>query len=184
MTAKTTKADPTYAIDISAERREVQFPHGIAVKMRKDWSLLFPAEIPADALDPLLSDELDLMGLLGEVVNSSGEVGTSEVIDLLFRHASLPRKFIAAVKDIYRELLGEDEFEDFKAHRPSIGEYVRLTKALVAVYGVDLGKLFGLGVSSGSDSETSSPTSPDTTSSTPEASGADQESPDSSDSAG
>jgi hypothetical protein len=179
MTAKT---DSTYAIDISAERREVQFPNGIAVKMREDWALLFPAELPADALDPLLSDDLNLMGLLGEVVSGSGEIGTSEVIDLLFRHATLPRDFVAAVKNIYKELLGEEEFEDFTARKPSIGEYVRLTKALASVYAVDLGKLFGLGGSSANGGTTSSPTSPDSTESTPAESGSSQDSLDSSDS--
>ncbi|MEU9925161.1 hypothetical protein AB0H51_28400 [Streptomyces griseoluteus] len=182
MSAK--KTDATYAIDISAERREVQFPNGIAVKIRDDWDALFPAELPADALDPLLSEELNLMGLLGEVVSSSGEFGTGEVIDLLFRHADLPRQFIAAVKSIYAELLGPEEFEDFAAHKPSVSEYIRLTKALATVYGVDLGKAFGLGGSSESGSATSSQTSADSTESTHEASGSDQDKTASSDSAG
>ncbi|MEU5181155.1 hypothetical protein AB0G49_13995 [Streptomyces longwoodensis] len=176
--------DSTYAIDISADRREVQYPNGIAVKVRDDWDLLFPAEVPADALDPLLSEELNLMGLIGEAINSSGELGTSDVIDLLFRHAHLPRQFLAAVRAIYRELLGEEAFAEFTAKKPSIPEYVRLTKALVGVYSVDLGKLFGLGGSSASGGQTSKPTSPGTTSSTPAASGSGQDSPASSDSAG
>jgi hypothetical protein len=141
---------------------------------------LFPAEVPADALDPLLSDDLDLVGLLGEVVNSDGEFSTSEAIDLFFRHSSLPREFLAAVKDIYRVLLGEQQFGEFTKVRPSIGDYVRLSKALAQVYAVDLGKLFGLGGSSANAGATSSPTSPDTTSSTPDASGSGQDSPDSS----
>ncbi|MBG7704914.1 hypothetical protein HCJ76_44335 [Streptomyces sp. MC1] len=182
MTAKQT--DTTYAIDISAERREVQFPNGIAVKIRDDWDALFPAELPADALDPLLSDELNLMGLLAEVMNSSGEFGTGEIIDLLFRHSDLPRQFVAAVKRIYAELLGPEQFEDFAAHKPSVPEYIRLTKALATVYGVDLGKAFGLGGSSESDSGTSSLTSADSTESTPAVSGSAQDSPGSSDSAG
>lgn len=182
MSAK--KTDPTYAIDISAERREVQFPNGIAVKIRDDWDVLFPAELPADALDPLLSDELNLMGLLAEVMNGSGEFGAGEIVDLLFRHADLPRQFVTAVKRIYAELLGPEEFEDFTAHKPSVSEYIRLTKALATVYGVDLGKAFGLGGSSESDSQTSSPTSADSTESTPAASGSAQDSPASSDSDG
>lgn len=176
--------DATYAIDISAERREVQFPNGIAVKMRKDWSLMFPAELPADALDPLLSDKLNLMGLLSEVVNASGDIGTSDVIDLVFRHANLPREFVAAVRDIYKELLGKQEFEAFVGHKPSVPEYVRLTKALATIYAVDMGKLFGLGGSSANGGATSSPTSPASTGSTPAESGSTQDSPDSSDSDG
>ncbi|MER7937944.1 MULTISPECIES: hypothetical protein [unclassified Streptomyces] len=176
--------DSTYAIDISADRREVQYPHGIAVKVRRDWDVLFPAELPADALDPLLSEDLNLMGLIGELVDSNGDISTGEVVELVFRHVHLPRKLVAAVKSIYAELLGAEEFEDFSAHKPSIGEYVRLTKALSQVYAVDLGKLFGLGSSSSSAGETSSPTSPASTSSTPAASGSGQDSLDSSDSAG
>jgi hypothetical protein len=173
----------TFHIDLDAERREVQHPHGITVKLRGE-QFLFPAEVPADALDPLLSEDLDLVGLLGEVVDSSGEFSTAEVIDLFFRRSSLPREFLAAVKDIYRILLGEEAFEAFTTVRPSIGDYVRLTKALTQVYGVDLGKLFGLGGSSATDGETSKPTSPDTTSSMPDESGSGQDSPGSSDSAG
>jgi hypothetical protein len=176
-------ATSTFHIDLDAERREVQHPDGITVLLRGEM-FLFPAELPADALDPLLSEELDLVGLLGEVIDSSGEISTAEVIDLFFRRASLPREFLAAVKEIYAVLLGSEEFRAFKAIRPSIGDYVRLTKALAQVYAVDLGKLFGLAGSSANAGATSSPTSPATTSSTPDASGSGQDSPDSSESAG
>jgi hypothetical protein len=171
-----------FAIDLDAERREVQYPHGIPVKLNGE-QFMFPPEIPADCLDPLFSDELDLMGVLRDIVNAeSGTTTSGEVIELIFRRPQLPGRFYQAIKDIYRELLGEAAYEEFKAARPSIPDYVRLTKALVTVYGVDLGKLFRSDNSSASDSATSSPTSPATTNSTPEASGSDQDSPASSDS--
>ncbi|MFF0754413.1 hypothetical protein [Streptomyces sp. NPDC004267] len=174
----------TFVIDLDAERREVQYPNGIPVKLNGE-QFLFPAEIPADCLDPLFSDELDLMGLLSDVINAESSTTTAgEIVDLLFRRPKLPALFYKAIKDIYRALLGQETYEEFTAIRPSIPDYVRLTKALIAVYGVDLGKLFGSGSSFGSDSRTSSPTSPDTTGSTPEASGSAPGSVDSSDSDG
>ncbi|WP_330335709.1 hypothetical protein OHS33_38675 (plasmid) [Streptomyces sp. NBC_00536] len=172
----------SFVIDLDAERREVQHPHGITVLL-KGQQFLFPAEVPADALDPLLSDELDLVGLLSDIVGTKGATVSGEVIELLFKRPKLPRQFLTAVKDIYRILLGDEGFADFVVVRPSIGDYVRLTKALITVYGVDLGNLFGSGDSSESDGETSSPTSAGSTDSTPGASGSGQDSPDSSASA-
>ncbi|MFE3644869.1 hypothetical protein ACFXOM_28485 [Streptomyces sp. NPDC059169] len=173
----------SFVIDLDAERREVQHPDGIPVKFGGE-QFIFPAELPADALDPILSDELDLVGLLGEVIDSAdGDAGVTEVVTSLFRRPSLPRKFLTAIRETYAILLG-DQHEDFLKARPFIGDYVRLTTALTRVYGVELGKLFRLGDSSASDSQTSNPTSPATTKSTPDASGFVPDSPGSSDSDG
>lgn len=172
----------SYVIDLDAERREVQYPDGIPVKFKGD-QYIFPAELPADALDPVLSEELDLVGLLGEVIDSAdGDAGVAEVIAALFRRPSLPRKFLAAIRATYAILLGEQHTQ-FLENRPSIGDYVRLTTGLTRVYGVELGKLFRLGASSESDSPTSNPTSPDSTGSTPAKSGSVPASQDSSESA-
>ena len=173
----------SFVIDLDAARREVQYPDGIPVRFAGE-QFIFPAELPADVLDPILSDELDLVGLLADVLESSdGDAGVAEVVTALFRRPSLPRKFLAAIRETYGILLG-DQAEDFLKKRPFIGDYVRLTTALTRVYGVDLGKLFRSADSSESDGATSSPTSPDSTESTPDASGSDQDSPDSSDSDG
>ncbi|MGW3627870.1 hypothetical protein [Streptomyces sp. NPDC000880] len=168
----------SYFIDLDAERREVQYPHGIPIKFCEE-QFMFPAELPADALDPILSDELDLVGLLGEVLESAdGDAGVGEVVVALFRRPKLPRQFLAAVKETYAILLGEEQYEAFLEKRPFITDYVRLTIGLSRVYGVELGKLFRSADSSASDSATSSPTSPDTTTdSTPAASGSDPGSP-------
>lgn len=173
-----------YVIDLTAPRREVQFPHGIIVKFSSELDLLFPAELPADALDPILSEELDLVGLLGDLVRAQDRSAIGEIIELLFRRPRLPKLFLNAVKDTYKILLGEQQYADFIGARPSIPDYVRLTSGLVRAYGVDLGKLFASAASSESDGPTSKPTSPDSTSSTPEESGSAPDSADSSESAG
>ncbi|MER6109385.1 hypothetical protein [Streptomyces hirsutus] len=174
----------SFVIDLDAERREVQYPDGIPVKFKGE-QYIFPAELPAEALDPMLSDELDLVGLLGEVIESAdGDAGVSEVINAVFRRPALPRKFLEAVRATYAILLSE-QHKDFLAARPSIGDYVRLTTGLTRVYGVELGKLFRSVGSSENASETSNPTSPaSTTDSTPGASGSAQDSRDSSESDG
>ncbi|WNZ14984.1 hypothetical protein [Streptomyces sp. 11x1] len=172
-----------YVIDLAAPRREAQFPHGILVKFSEDAEFLFPAELPADALDPILSEDLDLVGLLGDLVQAQGRSAVDEIIELLFRRPRLPKLFLNVVKETYKVLLGEQQFADFIAVRPSVPDYVRLTIGLVRVYGVDLGKLFGSADSSETDGETSKPTSADTTSSTPEESGSAPETAASSESA-
>ncbi|WP_031102301.1 hypothetical protein [Streptomyces sp. NRRL S-146] len=171
----------SFAIDLdAAERREVRHPHGIPVKYRGE-QFIYPSELPAETLDPLLSDDLDLVGLLRDVINASENPTATVVIDLIFKRPHLPRQFVEAIYEVHRILLGNEEYERFKTLRPSLPAYVRLTTGLIKVYGVDLGKSFGLGDSSRSDGETSSPTSADTTGSMPEESGDSQESPASSD---
>ncbi|MFE6639476.1 hypothetical protein ACFVFT_38065 [Streptomyces tendae] len=160
----------SYVIDLDAERREVLYPDGIPVRFRGE-QFIFPAELPAAALDPILSEELDLVGLLGDVIASAdGDAGVQDVVAALFRRPTLPLKFLEAIRKTYAILL-EGQHQDFLDRKPSVPDYVRLTTGLARVYGVELGKLFRLGASSGSDSQTSNPTSPDTTASTPDASG-------------
>ncbi|MFJ2745309.1 hypothetical protein ACIO3O_37260 [Streptomyces sp. NPDC087440] len=169
----------SYVLDLDAARREARYPDGIPVLFGGE-DLIFPAELPADALDPLLSDELGLVALLGEVLESSdGDAGVAEVVTALFRRPSLPRKFLTAIRNTYAILLGE-QFDTFLQARPSLSDYVRLTVGLSRTYGVELGKHFRSDASSTSDGTTSKPTSPDTTESTPDASGNDPETPTSS----
>jgi hypothetical protein len=172
-----------YDIDLNAlraaERREVQFPDGITVHLN-NHAFRFPAELPAAALDPLLSDKLDLLGLLADLARSQSGGTTWDMVEMLFKRPALPKNFLDAVYATYENLLGAEEYERFESVQPSVADYFRLTKALSRLYGVQLGKLFGLGSSSESDSETSSPTSADTTVSTPEESGSSHPSQDSS----
>ena len=159
----------TELIDLDAERREIQYPEGIPVRLRGE-TYVFPAELPADVLDPLFDPELDLMGLFAKVVQSTDNTVAGEVVDILLARPNLLRQFKRAMKEVYRELLGDD-YERFDQTRPSVADYVRLSKALGKAYGVELGKLFGLPASSESTGEPSNPTSPATTNSMLEGSG-------------
>ncbi|MFE6185459.1 hypothetical protein ACFQ6U_13640 [Streptomyces sp. NPDC056465] len=182
----------TFVLDLDASRREVAHPHGIAVKLR-GLQHIFPAELPADALDPILSDDLGLVELLGEVLqSSSGDLDTNEVLAALFRRPSLPRKFLAAIKETYgilldaeydtvdnQKVLRDGPFKDFLESKPSFPDYVRLTMGLARVYGVEMGKLFSFADSSESGSQTSNPISPATTESTHDVPGFVPDNPDS-----
>ncbi|NML55182.1 hypothetical protein HHL19_35350 [Streptomyces sp. R302] len=162
----------TYAIDAVAARRETQYPHGIAVRYTEDLDLYFPAQLPADTLDPLLSDELDLFGLIGEIFSATGgEAGINDIVTAVFRRPRLPRLFLEAVREAFAKLLGKAQYADFIATRPGLEDYIFLTTMLTKIYGVQVGKLLGLGGSSENGGPTSSPTSPATTSSTPDDSG-------------
>lgn len=81
----------SYFLDLDAERREVLYPHGIPIKFGGE-QFIFPAELPADALDPILSEELDLVGLLGDILESAEDdkTGVKEIVTALFRRPSLP----------------------------------------------------------------------------------------------
>lgn len=173
----------SYAIDAVAARREAKRPANIPVHYTKDLDLYFPAELPLDALDPILSDELDLFGLIGDILESStgeaGELDVTDVIKAIFRRPRLPRRFIDAIRQTYALLLDEDQYKAFLATRPGVGDYTFLTTSLAKVYGVELGKLLGLGGSSENGGATSSPTSPASTESTPEVPGFVPDNPDS-----
>ncbi|RLU86269.1 hypothetical protein CTZ27_25165 [Streptomyces griseocarneus] len=169
-------------IDLDAARREVQHPDGIIARFGgRDF--VFPAELPADSLNTLLSEELDLVGLLGDLMVTTNTSVAGEAIEVLTKRPTFLKKFWAGFQELYKVLLGEEQFEAFVACRPWIGDYVRLTKGLAREYGVSLGKSFGLVSSSQSDGETSSQTSPDTTVSMPAESGSTPGSPASSGSA-
>ncbi|MGW1275486.1 hypothetical protein ACWD4V_00820 [Streptomyces tsukubensis] len=170
----------SFVIDLDAPAREARYPHGIPVQLRGE-QFIYPAELPAETLDPLLCDELDLVGLLRDVVDASENPTAATVIDLLFKRPLLPRRFVTAIYEVHRILLGDEEYARFRSLRPSLPAYVRLTSGLIKVYGVELGKSFGLDSSSESGGPTSKQTSAGSTDSTPAESGADRESPASSD---
>ncbi|RZU28333.1 hypothetical protein EV284_6499 [Streptomyces sp. BK022] len=178
-------SDSTFVIDLDAPRREVQYPHGIPVQFHGE-QYMFPAELPDAALDPLLADDLNLTGLVADVYEASErDASVSDIVLLALRgRGNLLRKVLAAVRETFNILLGDEEWARFQQSRPSISDYVRLAAGLSQVYGVELGKLFGSDVSSANDSQTSNPTSPASTDSTPDASGSAQATPASSGSAG
>lgn len=173
---------PTPTIDLNAGRREAQYPDGINVELGDD-SFLLPAELPADLLDPLLSDDLDLAGLIkkGYEKRTAAQAAGADsdeslgktVVDLLLDRPDLPKRLVESIKDVFRVLFGEEQYARFAGQRPSINDYVRLTQALMVMYGVSLGEASASPASSESGGATSSATSSGSTDSTPEASGDD-----------
>ncbi len=178
---------PTPKIDLNAGRREAQYPDGIDVTLGSETFLL-PAELPADLLDPLLSDDLDLAGLIKKgyekrlAAEASGADGDeslgSMVVDMLLDRPDLPKRLVESIKDVFRVLFDhapeyEGQFARFVTQRPSINDYVRLAQALMPLYGVGLGEASASPASSESGGATLSATSSDSTDSTPEASGSD-----------
>lgn len=161
----------TNTLDLDAARRESQRIAPTIVLGGQ--SFVLPLELPADVIDPLLSDELDLVGLVKQVLadkpTSTNDV--NEFLDLLFARPALPRQLIAAVKDSLALLFGADAYAAFLSQRPSFSDYVRIVKALPGFYGVGLGEAFASPGSSESDGATSKETSESTADSTPAASG-------------
>lgn len=165
-------------IDLDAAKREARYPDGIPVALGGQTFTL-PAELPVATFDPLLSDELDLVGVVSKVLadEASTKSVIDQVIDVLTDRPDLPTAVLAAIHGCFRILFGPEQYETFAAQRPSVQDYVRLVKALVSLYGVNLGEAFASAGSSESDGQTPKPTSQSTTDSTPEVSGDSQDSP-------
>lgn len=161
-------------IDLDAAVREATYPDGIPVtKGGKTFTL--PAELPEAVLDPLLSDDLDIAGVIADVLKDTrpGEdrsIG-DDVVAVLTARPNLPKDAVLAAKECFAVLFG-DQFEDFCAERPSINDYIRIARAALPLYGVSLGEAFGSPGPSEPAGETPKPTSPvSTPDSTPETSG-------------
>lgn len=174
-------------IDLDASARESKHPEGIPLKY-KGFETTLPSELPADVLNPFLSDDLGLVELIADAAkrDDGNKDFTDLIVDTLIEHPRLPIALVNAAKDALRLLLdGEDALEEgrdqkyreFRAQRPSINAYLALTRELMNEYGVGLSDFFELGGSSDSDGGSSKETSPSQDQeSTPEASGNDQES--------
>jgi hypothetical protein len=141
-----------------------------------------PGELPAEAVAPFLGDDLGLLDLIADVVTSDDDADDDDLIELVFAalksRPTLPKGLLEAASAALRALL-DDQYDEFVALKPSVPAYLLLAKNIASEYAVSLSDFFGLGESSETDTETSSPTSNSTTDSTPEASGDDQETPDS-----
>lgn len=162
-------------IDLDAARRETQYPDGIPVVLGGERFVL-PAELPVEALDPLLSEEMDLAGVLQQVLADKPDGADEEsigelVINVLVNRPNLPIQLVQAIKDVFAALFGPEQYERFLAQRPSVPDYLRLAKHLLPLLGVSLGEALGSPDSSESAGETSKPTSPSTAASTPGKSG-------------
>lgn len=174
-------------IDLDAAKREAVFPDGIPVRFGGQ-DFLLPAELPVDVFDPLLSEDLDLVGVVKQVLAERPEDGGDDigsvVLDVLLTRPGLPRQTLQAVKQVFAALFGDEQYACFAALRPSVQDYVRLARGLLTAYGVGLGEALGSPDSSESGGETSSQISDASTDSTPAASGAGRRKKGSSDSGG
>ena len=158
-------------IDLAAYAREFAHPEGIPITVTADLTILAPAEFPIDVLDPLLSDDFDLVG----VVKSALEHGdTSEIgpmiLGLLLDRPTLPADLIKALHDCLEILFGQEQYAKFRATRPGIKTIAFLITGLLREYGVGLGEASPSLESAVSDGETSKPISNEPTESTLEAS--------------
>lgn len=168
------------AIDLDAGRREQEYPDTLPVTFRGETFDL-PAEFPLDVLDPFLAEDFNLAGLIREVMaEARKEDGTTKpisevVIDTLFNRPALPIEVIQAIFAAFELLFGAENYARFKALRPSLVDYGRLTRGLFSAYGVSLGEAFASPASSETAGTTPNQTSPGSTpDSTPDGSGADQ----------
>jgi hypothetical protein len=156
-------------LDQQAGRREATEPEGIPVKFRGQTFLL-PSELPVDAFDPLLDDDLGLLDIVRDIAGSEKGI-TGSLLDVLLTPGTIKRAR-KAVEAVFEQLFGPDQYAAFRALRPSIPDYIRIVQGLRRLYGVSLGEAFASLTSSESSGATPKQTSPDSTSSTPAASGA------------
>lgn len=158
-------------LDLDAARREAAYPDGIPV-VKGGQTFTLPAELPVEVFDPFLSENLGLVDILKDALSEKADdKGLGElVIDTLLARPSLPADLLQAIKDAFAVLFDE-QYPAFVATRPSVQDYVRLTRGLVQAYGVSLGEATASPGSSESAGATPKPTSTSTTDSTPEASG-------------
>jgi len=165
-------------IDLDASRRESAHPDGIPVRLGGD-DFLLPAELPVDVFDPFLDPNFDLTGIIRDAMDqakmSEGASLESIIIDVLFERPTIPVQLVNAIFAAFAILFGDEQYARFKAHRPSLPDYGRLARGLFRAYGASLGEAFASPAPSALGGATQKPTSPASTSSTPDSSGADQE---------
>ncbi|MER6830929.1 hypothetical protein ABT352_33385 [Streptosporangium sp. NPDC000563] len=133
-----------------------------------------PSELPLHALEPFTRLDMD-MAYLMHVVQGAFRAENSAmdqqeiigmVIDLLIKSPHLPAQFVEAVRQMGREILGEDGYAAFMAERPSVFDIGDLVKGLMASWGVGQGESLPPNGGSPSGTEDSTPTSEAPTGST------------------
>jgi hypothetical protein len=134
-----------------------------------------PAEFPLAVLEPLRDVNVDIAYVIRaatQVTNDQErQAGLQLLVDVLAANPALPVEIIGAVKDIGRRLLGDDGYAALAGQQPTWWDVRDLVKGVLGWYGMGLGESSPSTPSSGSDGETSKPTSSATTKSTPAARG-------------
>ena len=162
----------------AAARREGSFPDGIPVTYGGTVFTL-PAELPAEALDPLLGLDVDMASIMAAAAKVQATASEAEaraagggvLIDALLANPNLPLDVVKAIKASLAVLFGPEQWEAFLAKKPSIPVYAGLVKGLWRAYGVSLGEAFASPASSAAAGETLNSTSSAPTDSTPAAPG-------------
>lgn len=160
--------DTMKTLDLDAELREIAMPDGIRIPYRGEVFIL-PAELPLDVITPLLDEDLDLAGIVKQVLAARGD-GIDTIFDVLLSRPDLPKSALKAFHGVWEALFGAEDYQRFLAKKPGHKTYATLFRLLVKEYAVNLGEASASLVSSESDAPTSKPTSSGTTDSTPAAS--------------
>lgn len=159
-------------LDLDAAKREARYPDGLPVVLGGQTFML-PAELPAEVLDPLLSDRIDLAGIIAEFLGGKTDDQSfgDALVDLLSNRPDLPSDLIGAVKDVFAVAFGADQYAAFVGKSPSLQDYGRILKYALPLYGNTLGEAFASAASSESDGQTPKPTSDSSAASTPATAG-------------
>lgn len=102
-------------IDLDAAKREAAYPDGIPVRFGGEEFLL-PGELPADLLDPLLSEELDLVGVISKVFDDRAAKREAEKAKAAAEAPELPP---GVPEDLKAKAEAADEDDD-----ESLGEII------------------------------------------------------------
>lgn len=140
-----------------------------------------PEELPTSIIDRLLDPEVEIAQLLLIAARSLKENRDDKsleiIVDTLSVHPDLPLGFARAVLGAIEDLFGPEQWQRFRAAKPSVPDMFALVRGLIKAYGVALGEALTSSAVSGSGGATSKPTSGVSTDSTPAESGPDQAPP-------
>jgi hypothetical protein len=161
--------------DREAERAKAAQREGAATTVPVIWCgreiAVLDAELPLEALSPLLLIDAEITLLLRQAMSmTGGKVDadtTGLVIDLLTTSPDLPAKVLDVARQMAVAVLGEDGLGAFLAGRPSAQDAAALAKGLFAHFGISLGEASGSGGSPETAGPTSKATSDGITTSTP-----------------
>lgn len=156
----------------------------------KGTDFVLPGELPGACLAPFLDPELNLAGLVADLIAADESAEKSDdadggfmsaLLDALMARPTLPVQVLEAATTALNELLeygGAGKAAEFHALKPSVNAYAALGVNIAKDYGFGVADFFSSDESSEAGGEPSKQTSPPTTpDSTPEASGDAQEPP-------
>lgn len=129
-------------IDLDAMAGELE-PRTVRIKGQV---YTWPAELPAYVLLPLLDEDLDLVGILGDIwgmADDSNQVDVSTILGRVLNRSNLPKVFWERFQEAITRLFDageEGQGEAFFATNPSVQQLIRVATAVWRAYGVSLGE--------------------------------------------